>query len=155
MQWFSEEQQSGSEGSVPKWFDKYTSGLLKRKVDLLREVDELSKLNPGKLRGHLGGNIEELPYEVLETLFIGGSDNGDVAALLRKKREEYVRLHPEKSRGAQGADQGIITFNGRFIPQLMWSSASDSEKRGALVGSTCFHYNSDTPGMGSNPNDRF
>jgi len=96
-----------------------------------------------------------LPYEFLDTLFINGSDNELVGTILRKKREAYVKKHPEKTRGVPGAGKGIITFDGRFIPQSTWISATDSEKRGALVGSTCFHYNSETPGMGSDPSDRF
>jgi len=103
----------------------------------------------------LGGKIEELPYETLNTLFIDGTDDPDVATLLRIKREQHVKIHPEDTRGVPGVDVGISTFDGRFINKATWDTATDSEKRGALVGSTCFHYNSDTPGMGSTPKDRF
>src|SRR5258706_6642414 len=108
----------------------------------------------GKLKKHMGGDINEVSYEFLETLFIDGSDSQEVANVLRTKRQEYLRNHPEKQ-VAKGAGEGIITYDGRFISREMWNSATDSEKRGALVGSTCFHYNSDTPGMGSDPKDRF
>lgn len=154
MQWLSEIQ-AGTEGGNPKWFNEYAKKLKVKNVDLLEEINTLSTLKLASLEKYLGGRLVDLPYETLETILINGSDDENVGALLREKREEYLKIHPEKSKGVSGSGQGIITFDGRFIPQSLWITASDSEKRGALVGSTCFHYNSDTPGMGSDPKDRF
>lgn len=146
---------SGEKVYVPEWFVKYANKLREDETDLLKEVDDLSKMTQDQVNKHIGGNFQELPYEFLDTMFIGGTDDERVAAELRKKREIYLKTHPEKSRGVSGIDKGIVTFDGRFIPQKTWVTATDSEKRGALVGSTCFHYNSDTPGMDSSPEDRF
>jgi hypothetical protein len=90
----------------------------------------------------------------LKTLFIDGAGDPRVAGMLRKKRTEYLKLHPEEQAG-RGASDGVITYDGRFISKKDWDSATDSEKRAILVGATCFHYNSDTPGMGSSPSDRW
>lgn len=139
---------------VPGWFEKYRQDVEKSGKDLLKEVELLATMKKTDLEEHLGGGIRELPYEVLETLFIDGSDDASVADVLRSKRKAYLETHPEKQI-AKGASEGIITYDGRFIPKKQWDSASDSEKRGALVGSTCFHYESETPGMGSSPQDRF
>lgn len=149
---YGDEAWSGSEN--PGWFDRYVQRVNRSNTDLLEEVRSLSGMSQSQLEGYLGGRIEELPYSVLQTLFIDGSDDRRVADVLRRKRAEYLEDHPEEA-VARGASEGIITFDGRVISKKKWNSASDSEKRGALVGSTCFHYNSDTPGMGSSPDDRF
>lgn len=139
---------------TPEWFEHYKEKLIKNHKDPLEEVKALSSMTTEELEKHIGGKIGELPYEVLETLFIDGSDDQNVVGVLRTKRADYLKKHPEKQ-VSKGASEGIITFDGRFISKKVWETASASEKRGALVGSTCFHYNSDTPNMGSNPKDRF
>lgn len=146
--------EKGKEVRVPEWFKKYSDNLRGKKVDPLVEVNNLANMKLDQLKKHMGGNINELPYELLQTLFIDGSDSAEVADVLKLKRKEYLLNHPEKQM-ARGASEGIITYDGRFISKEVWNTASDSEKRGALVGSTCFHYNSDTPGMGSSPKDRW
>ena len=98
----------------------------------------------------IGGNVSDLGYDLLRTLFSEGSDDEQMAEVLRAKRNEYFKAHPELVEKVEG----IIAYDGRVIPMNDWLDASDSEKRGILVGSTCFHYNSDTPGMDSSPNDR-
>lgn len=140
---------------IPAWFGEYTKRLADTNKDLLDEVKELASMKLEDVKKHIGGNPEELPYEFLDTMLITGSDDEEMALILRSKREKFVHRHPDQSRGVPGIEKGISTFDGRFIPQKTWVTASDSEKRGALVGSTCFHYNSDTPGMGSDPKDRF
>lgn len=140
--------------NIPAWYGQYTDRLRESNEDLLAEVDRLSHMTLDQLEDKLGGKIEELPYEFLQTMFIDGSDHPEVADVLRRKRQGYLKDHPEQE-VAKGAAEGIITFDGRFVPKKLWDTATDSEKRGALVGSTCFHYNSDTPGMGSSPQDRF
>ncbi|KKT35847.1 MAG: hypothetical protein UX12_C0020G0003 [Candidatus Collierbacteria bacterium GW2011_GWC1_45_47] len=149
-----EYEQGGETDKVPEWFGKYTDKLRQEKTDLLAEVDRLSEMNLENLTQHIGGNVNELPYEFLQTIFIDGSDDPRVADILREKRGEYLKSHPEKQ-VAKGASEGIIAHDGRFIPKALWDTATDSEKRGVMVGSTCFHYNSETPGMGSSPEDRF
>lgn len=138
----------------PRWFEEYVSKTKKTDRDLLTEIKALSEMSPTEIKNYIGGDIKDLPYETLETLFIDGSDNKDVVDILHKKRDVYIKIHPEKQI-ARGASEGIIGFDGRVIPVEKWSSASDSEKRNFLVGATCFHLNSDTPGMDSSPNDRF
>lgn len=141
--------------AVPMWFGEYTRKIQSDNGDLLVEVKLLSTLNKVKLNNHLGGNIEELPYKILQTLLIEGTDDEEVAEILRSKREIYLKTHPEEYKGVANAGLGIVAFDGRFISQTDWDTASDSEKRAVLVGSTCFHYNSGTPGMDSDPRDRW
>ena len=140
---------------VPEWFGKYVNSIREKGSDLLAEINKLSTMKLAELNMYLGGNVDSLPYELLNTLFINGSDDLEVGAILSKKREGYVKLHPKMTRGVPEIERGIITYNGSFIPQSVWETATDSEKRGALVGSTCFHYNSGTPGMDSKPTDRW
>lgn len=140
---------------IPKWFDDYKVRFFDEKFDALKEIDKLSTLNIKQLNEHLGGSFEDLPYEVMDTLLVDGTDVTEVAEILKAKRVQYLKIHPEMTRGVPGADQGIITFNGRFINKNIWSTATPSEKRSALVGTTCFHYNSGTPGMDDSPDDRF
>ena len=137
---------------IPEWYRRYSEKLRQEKRDLIGEVESLSHMDSRELSSHIGGSIEELPYEFLQTMFIDGTDDVEVAGILRKKREGYLKDHPEKQ-VARGASEGIITFDGRFIPKEMWNTASPSQRIGWLVGSTCFHYNSDTPGMDSSPDD--
>lgn len=138
----------------PGWFSGYTGRLKKENKDLLEEIKELSGMPLGQVEMRIGGSLDDLPYQTLQTLFIDGSDDQKVAGILRSKRSQYLLVHPEEQK-SRGASKGIITFDGRFIPKGVWQTATDSEKRGALVGSTCFHYNSDTPNMDSSPTDRF
>lgn len=140
---------------VPLWFKQYRQRFYDDNFDILNEIDTLSKMDLKKLSDRMGGNFTDLPYEVMDTLLVDGSDVPEVVNVLRKKRTDYLKLHPEMTRGVPGADEGIITFNGRFINKAMWATASPSEKRSALVGTNCFHYNSGTPGMDDSPDDRF
>lgn len=150
------EQNIGTNEKVllPEWYANYVKILHDNKVDLEREIENVGKMSMEELNTHIGGRADELPYEVLGTLLIDGSDSEEVANLLRNKREKFLLNHPEMQKG-RGASEGIITYDGRFISKEDWESASSSEKRGALVGSTCFHYNSGTPGMDSSPKDRW
>ena len=140
-------------GAVPVWYVEYTKNIPKDK--LLDEVRAISTLSIQEINSRMGGNIAELPYDCLKTLFIDGSDDQEVVLLLRNKRETYLKGHPEVYNGVRGALEGIVSYDGRVVSMEDWKTASDSEKRGVLVGSTCFHYNSDTPGMGSSPKDRW
>jgi hypothetical protein len=99
-------------------------------------------------------DLNTLTYEELCSIYPDGSDDTRVVGILRKKRETYLKKHPEEQ-VASGASNGVITYDGRVIPKSVWVTATPSEIRGALVGSTCFHYNSDTPGMDSDSKDRF
>lgn len=139
--------------SVPPWYVEYAKNVPKDK--LLDEVRTISSLSIQEINSRMGGNIAELPYDCLKTLFIDGSDDQEIVLLLRKKRETYLKDHPEAYNGVRGALEGIVSYDGRVVSMEDWKSATDSEKRGVLVGSTCFHYNSDTPGMGSSPKDRW
>ncbi|NCP46810.1 hypothetical protein AUJ42_03040 [Candidatus Collierbacteria bacterium CG1_02_44_10] len=85
--------------TIPSWFGNYTQKIRDEGRDLLTEVSIMEKMTPQQLNEHLGGSFEELPYEFLDTLFINGSDNELVGTILRKKREAYVKKHPEKTRG--------------------------------------------------------
>ena len=149
------ERNQGEVIKVPDWYRKYSDRISVTGKDLLQEVKEVSEMNYELLNAHLGGNVDELPYEILQTLFITGTDDDKVAEILRGKRERYLLNHPEMRKSDPRAGMGIITYDGRFIPQKDWETATDSEKRAAMVGSTCFHFNSETPGMGSSPNDRW
>ena len=140
---------------APDWFDNYLQRLNVEGRDLLEEVKLLSTFDVKRLEERLGGPVNEIPYETLMTLFVEGSDDPLVAEVLRNKRAVYLKSHPEEYKGAIGAGMGVITYDGRFISQKDWQTTTDSEKRAILVGSTCFHYNIDTPGMGSDSKDRF
>ena len=69
--------------------------LRQEKRDLIGEVESLSHMDSRELSSHIGGSIEELPYEFLQTMFIDGTDDVEVAGILRKKREGYLKDHPE------------------------------------------------------------
>ncbi len=140
---------------IPEWYNNYVGKLFKDEANLVRELDLVAEMNYSQLNNHLGGSIDELPYEVLGTLLINGTDDEKVANILRLKRQKYLEKHPEEYKGVRGAQEGIIGFDGIVHPMSDWRDASMSEKIGVLVGSTCFHYNSDTPGMSSSPKDRF
>lgn len=146
---------SETKTDVPSWYNDYVGKLLNSQKDLAQEVKDVSEMKYEDLSKHIGGRIDELPYEVLGTLLKEGSDDENVASMLREKREEYVKTHPEAYKGVLGASEGIIMHDGRVISQKDLASASESEKRAIFVGSTCFHYNSGTPGMDSNPKDRW
>jgi len=138
----------------PAWFNEYVSDLKENNVDFLDEVNTISSLSLDEIEERIGGELSELPYEYLQTLFIDGTDVLEVASFLREKREKYLLNHPELQL-SKGYSEGVISNDGRFISKEEWESASDSEKRAIMVGSTCFHYNSGTPGMDSNPDDRW
>ena len=140
--------------SEPQWYHDYTDRLISGKVDMANELRKLSELGVNRLNQRLNGDINDLQYCFLRTLFPDGSEDEEVANILRKKRTEYLKTHPEE-RIARGASVGIIGFDGRFYTMEQYEGMTDSEKRGVFVGSTCFHYNSETPGMGSKPTDRY
>jgi len=148
------EKAKGQEKAIPEWFESYKKALAENKVDLLEEIKNLSTHTYEDISKRIGGPVENLPYDVLRSLFINGFDDEKLAGILRDKRTEYLNDHPEEV-FSKNASEGVITFDGRFISKADWDTATDSEKRAIMVGSTCFHYNSDTPGMGSNVNDRW
>jgi|GEM_PF-5291719 hypothetical protein len=138
----------------PEWFSDYVDNLKKSKTDLLDEIKKLSAMSLNQVESRIGGKLDDLPYEYIKTLFIEGSDNEEVADSLRKARNRYLLNNP-KEQLARGASEGVISNDGRFISLEEWNSATESEKRAIMVGSTCFHYNSGTPGMDSEPSDRW
>lgn len=152
---FKQTSEKISTVEVPEWFDEYRKTFNNEDFDVLKEIAKLSAYDLKELEKYIGGKFEELPYEIMDALLIDGTNSLEVAEILKIKRKEYLKIHPEMSRGVPGIDVGITTFNGRFINKDLWATASDSEKRSALVGTTCFHYNSGTPGMDDSPNDRF
>lgn len=135
----------------PEWYQEYLKKINNNRVDLLDLVRRLSSMQMDDISSEMNGNVEDLGYELLSTLFSEGSTDERMAAVLTRKRGEYVKKHPE----LVGKSEGIITFDGRVISMEDWNTATDSEKRAILVGSTCFHYNSGTPGMDSSPKDRW
>jgi hypothetical protein len=141
--------------NVPNWYNEYVDKLVQSGRDITLEAEEASKMSSDKLNEHLGGKINDLPYEVLRSLLPNGSDDENVGAVLSGKRAEYLKNHKDEYKGNHDAGKGVITYDGRFISKQDWDSATDSEKRAIMVGSTCFHFNSDTPGMGSDPKDRW
>jgi len=155
MEFQNVEQTVSTETHIPSWYNDYVGKLLKSQKSLEQEVRDVSEMDSETLKKHIGGRVEDLPYEVLSTLLIDGSDDETVAGILRDKREKYIEDHPEAYKGVPGITDGIIMHDGRVISQKDLASASESEKRAIFVGSTCFHYNSGTPGMDSNPSDRW
>lgn len=151
----SEKVISETQSNVPKWYNNYVEGLIKSGKDITEDIETAGSMSKEQLDAHFGGKIEELPYEILRSILEKGSDDESVGAILRGKRAEYLKDHKEDYKGVSNAGKGVIAFDGRFIPIQDWESATESEKRAIMVGSTCFHYNSDTPGMGSNPKDRW
>ena len=139
---------------VPVWYNAYVGKLRASETDLAQEIENISSMSMSEVNSHIGGNLEELPYEILGPLFIEGSDDEQVAELLRKRRAKYVEIHPEEYKGVPGAMEGVILCDGKFVSKADWDEATDSEKRG-LVGRTCFHWVSDTPNMDSSPKDRW
>jgi len=139
---------------LPDWYIKFSDNFSKSKKDISQEVANVEIMDKEILEKYIGGSIEELPYEALQVLLPNGSDDDNVGDILREKRTNYLKIHPEMSK-SKNSDGHIIAFDGRIIPMADWLTATDSEKRAILVGSTCFHYNSDTPGMDSNPKDRY
>lgn len=148
-----EESGMTPEMHIPSWYRVYSEKLRQENVNLVEEVNRLSEMRLNDLERHLGGSIKELPYEFLQTLFIDGTDDEQVAGILRDKRQTYLKDHPEAYKGSKGASEGIVGFDGRVWSKAQWDKMTLSERQGVLVGSTCFHYESGTPGMTSNPED--
>ena len=149
-------EQQRIEKERPGWFIKHLLVLGQRGEDAcLEEIKSLATMNLNEVNGLLGGEVRDLPYEMLCTMFIEGTADEQIASTLRAKREDYLKRHPNLRSSDPDAGRGVIAYDGRFISWKDWESATDSEKRAIMVGSTCFHYNSDTPGMSSSPNDRW
>jgi hypothetical protein len=132
---------------LPVEVKEYVNGILKDSGKLREEVEGLIGMGMEGVNKRLGVDMNKLPYEILRVLFPDGSDHAEVGKILSKKREEYLKTHPEEQ-VAKGASKGVITCDGMFVSQDRWDQATPAERRTILVGRTCFHWNSDTPGMG-------
>jgi len=146
----SQEKAEQKKREKPEWYDDYVKKIHEEDVDLLSLVRRFSEMSIEEISKEIGGNLSDLNYDTLKTLLSEGSENAEVAQLLRDKRTTFL-----KESGQLPQIEGIVAYDGRVIPMKDWLSATDSEKRAILVGSTCFHYNSGTPGMDSNPTDRY
>lgn len=144
----SDERRSEGDATVclPEWYTRYVGALTGQSDLLENEIVNLSKMNLVELKERMGGDITEIPYDFLRTIFPTGSSDESVVNILRKKRTDYLKLHPEEQK-IKDADKGVIGFDGRFYPETAWEKMTPAERRGVVVGTTCFHYNSDTPGM--------
>lgn len=129
----------------PEWYQKFAERL--SLGEFSKTIKKLDTMNFTELKCYLGGDIRELPYEFLQILFPDGSDNIRVAIFLRQQREKYLIVHPEQEQG-RGATEGVIGYDGRFVHISVWNELSPADRFVLLVGTTCFHYNSDTPGFG-------
>ena len=115
-------------------------------VDYAKETDRLSNLRSDDLRAEIG-DYQQLPYEVLRNLLPGGTEDGEVAQVLRDKREVWLVDHPDQSVVKLNAAKGVITFSGQFVSQDVWMKMTMGERRGVLVGTTCSHYEHDVSGL--------
>lgn len=148
----SKERLVGGEAVCPpNWYVSYAEKLAQSE-NVAAEIGRLSTLTLSEVEKMIGGPIEDLPYDNLQTIFPQGSDDETVGALLRKKREVYLNVNPEQ-RVAAGAGEGVIGFDGRFWPIIQFNKMTPSERIGVMVGTTCFHYMGETPGMTSIPED--
>ena len=149
------EQVPEAEVTPPGWFAQFAKELSENAaVTNLREyIATVEGLSLTELNQLIGGNFAELPYEFMRKVLPDGSDDDQVATIFRSKREEYLEKHPEEKQGGNAAE-GVIGQDGRFMQIDDWNSLSPSDKFIVLVGPTCFHFNTDVPGYGSEPSVR-
>ena len=122
----------------PDWYAEYIAGLVTKTGESIRdEILKLDSLSLVDLNIKFGGDIRGLQYDFLRTLFPTGSDNSEVAEILRKKREEYLKEHPEEQ-VARGASEGIIGFDGRFYPKSEWDKMTAAQRREKNGGNNLF-----------------
>ena len=110
----------------------------------------VENLSLPELNARLGVKFEDLSYNDMRAVLPDGSEDEQVSDIFRNKREEYITEHPEEMQG-KGAAEGVIGYDGRFIPLSDWETLTPDDKFAILVGMTCFHYNSDmASGFGGN-----
>lgn len=110
------------------------------------EVERLGTLSHDDLTSELGP-YETYPYDQLRVLLAEGSDDEDVAEVLREKRVQWLRDNPNERIGNTEGAKGVITVHGEFIPWSAFEHMTAGERRGVLVGNTCSHYEHDVPGL--------
>ena len=139
------EFKSQPDNDPPQWYQEFAAEVATKNITDV--VGELANMNFTQLQAKMGGDIKDLPYELLQVVFPDGSENEEVAQFLREKRESYLKEHPEEAQG-RGAANGIIGYDGRFYSYEYLKELKPADMFVILVGTTCFHYNSDTPGYG-------
>jgi len=128
----------------PDWFLKYSESLVDDRR-LAEEQKSLEGLGLDAIKARLGGDIKDLPYPSLQLLFPKGSDDEEVGAVLREKRTEFSMDHPEILN--LGDSEGIISADGVVVLKSDYDKMTAAQKRGVMVGRTCFHYESGRRGM--------
>ena len=130
---------------VPLWYENAIIGL--SEVDLTQLLTNLEKLGLAELTEFFGGSIEELSYELLRIILPSGSDDEEVATILREKRKMYLKSHPNEILASK-ARRGVIAYDGRFMPEAEWKALPLNERLAVTVGPTCSHYAGHVPGYG-------
>ncbi len=141
-----ENSPDASEVVIPNWYQDFAVSMAKAE-NVSEKLANFDTLSYAAINAAIGGDMRELPYQVLRVLLPDGSDNQQVADVLRSSREEYLKSHPDEVQG-RGATEGIISYDGRFIPIKIWETLTEHQKFAVFVGSTCTHYAGDVPGYG-------
>ena len=144
-----------SEEQPPSWFLSFAQELSQNVdvADLRAYIQKVEGLSLQDLNELIGGNFAELPYSFMRKVLPDGSDDEQVANIFRTKREAYLVDHPEDKQGGNAAE-GVVGQDGRFMQIDDWNTLTPADRFIWLVGPTCFHYNTDVPGYGSEPSER-
>lgn len=136
------------------WFSYYLQKITGyNSVRLAREISHLEGLSPEELSRAIGGDFSTLSYLQMTCILPNGSNNQQVADIIREERKKYLLDHPEEEQG-RGATDGVIGFDGRFFTLKKWGEMSPSDRFAVVIGSTCSHYNHDVPGYGDNLSEK-
>lgn len=139
----SKREDDAKQGTVPDWFVRHLQSIGTEKERVEAEIVENTRLDMASLERKFGGKIQEIPFEILSHV-IRRSDDPFVDREIKIMSQRYYRLHPDENPALK--NQYYITYDGRIIPDT-GQELTPAQKREITVGTTCFHYNSGTPGM--------
>jgi len=131
------------EKPVPEWFSKFVAENMKDEESAKATIAKNVFMDLDTLKARLGGDLKDVPYKTLLAV-LPYSEIPQVGLELSNIRKNYLREHPEENVTKQNSY--YITYDGRVILDE-GQELTPAQKREITVGTTCFHYNSDTPGM--------
>lgn len=131
------------EKAVPEWFSKFVATNMKDEDSAKAAVSKITRMDLDSLKSFLGGDLRDVPYKTL-LVALPYSEIPQVDLELSNIRKAYLREHPEEN--TTKAPSYYITYDGRVILDE-GQELTPAQKREITVGTTCFHYNSGTPGM--------
>jgi hypothetical protein len=142
---------------------QYFQNLMEDYEGLIVERELLRNMKISDIEARIGGKIDEFSYQVLKLLFPDGLSDEDkddevkdrekkieseiFGNTLREKRREYLKSHPDEEIG-KGADKGVSTYDGRFIPIATYLKMTMRERFAEIMGPRCCHWE-EVPGFGT------